>query len=226
VLLSVIGIHSLRSDEVRQAAVLNPDLAGDVGSLALMATAVGVVSSMGMVGVALFNASYNIKVHLGFAFVAFFNGVAFMMMHTRIDSRLRLIGGALIPELRIYRTRQLLCCTSLLGLVGMFGLFKYSTPLSCSGELLMVGSLLAYFATWQQRFRTRMFVAVENEVSTIWDEQGQGRSSPGGPMGGESPYGHYVVMQHEKAAHVAPLPPPLLSQNGAPPSRGFFMRPC
>ena len=121
-----------------------------------------------MTGVALFNASYNIKIHLCFAFIAFFNGVAFMMLQTHIDGKLRAIGGALITDLRLYRLRQLLCCLSVCGLFAMFGLFNYYIPLSRAGELTMVASQLSYFATWQPRFKTRMFLAVENAIE-VWE---------------------------------------------------------
>ena len=128
-LLSVIGIYVLRSAEIASAALLDHVVAAEAASLQVTATYVGALSSVGMVGVALFNASWEIHVHLSWAFLAFFDGVIFMLIQTRIDSKLRQVGGAMIPDLRLYRLRQFLCVLSLLALVGMFGLFVVSKAL-------------------------------------------------------------------------------------------------
>jgi len=136
-LLCVIGIYVLRSSEIASAALLDHVVAAECASLQYAACHVGVLSSAGMVGVALFNASWNLTVHLSWAFLAFFDGVVFMLIQTRIDSKLRQVGGAMIPELRLYRLRQFLCGLALVSLFGMFGLFFVSTVTTCLAPSLL-----------------------------------------------------------------------------------------
>jgi len=61
----------------------------------------------------------------------------------------------------------------------------------------MVFSLLGYFATWQSKFRTRMFLGVENEFTLVWDVQ----ASPSMYSDAGS---NYVSMSHEPNTSQSP----------------------
>lgn len=149
-----IVILAIRHSEF-SSIVLDPEVLKQVTSLQRRSVYMGAVSSFGLFGVALFNVSFSIQVHLLWAFLAFFTGVAYIITQTMIDRKIQSCDP------KIFRVRQMLCIVSIFGLLGMFISINFSLAVSSFFELLMVASLLVYFSTWRGKFKSRMYLTVE-----------------------------------------------------------------
>lgn len=148
----VISVARKRASDTTQVQ----SLAGAVTRVRYLnrwATVFGVLSCVGIVCVALFNASFNIKLHLSWAFLAFFDGILFIIWQSRIDATWATLQEAhmVAPEPKIARFRQALCGIALASLIGMFGIFALSKAVSSVFELIMVATMFAYFSTWRTR---------------------------------------------------------------------------
>jgi len=161
--MSVARAHNSHSKQTNELL----DAVTRVRSLNMWATIFGVLCCVGIICVALFNASFNIKLHLSWAFLAFFDGILFILWQSRIDAtwtqvardhdHVRVDAPMIDQEPNIVRFRLALCAVAMASLLGMFGIFPLSKAISSAFELIMVATLFAYFSTWRTRLHALVF---------------------------------------------------------------------